>query len=448
MNDATARLCAHVAGLRWRDVDRGARNAAKLFLEDSIGVALVGWRHPFVKSLIRCARSWGRGREARLIGGNGERWPAPTAALINAFLIHCQEFDCVHEPAVVHPMAIIAACLLAHADMRGCGGEELLTALVAGVDVAATLGVASRTQLKFFRPAQCGALGAAAALAKLNGLDAAGIRAALGVCLGQLSGTMQAHREGVTALPMQIAYNARNAIVACDLTMAGLEAPLHAIEGEFGYLRLFEQSFDLDAACAPLGRRFRIAEVSHKPFPSGRATHGGIAALQQLLAERGDGIESVTLIAPPLVRQLVDRRALPGMRANTAKLCFPWCAAAVLLHGGVDIDDFSDDALADPRRYALAECVGVEADGNVDPNALAPVSLRLRYRDGSERMACVAETPGSPSNPLTAEAHREKFRRNWDSRWNASTEALAFEAQIAELEDARDAGGLLDSLNR
>ncbi len=446
-DDATAQICEHVATLRWRLIDTKSQTAAKTFLEDTLGVALVGWRSGFTKPLIRAARGWGRGREARLIGGSGERWPAPTAALINAWLIHCQEFDCVHEPAVVHPMAVIGACLLAHADTRGCSGEDLLTALVAAVDVAATLGMASRSALKFFRPAQCGALGATAALARLHGLDTAGIRNALGICLGQLSGTMQAHREGVAALPMQIGYNARNAMVAIDLAMAGLDAPWHALEGEFGYLELFEGNHDLHSACIDLGRHFRIGEVSHKPFPSGRATHGGIAALQALMTQaNAAAIDSISLAAPPLIRQLVDRPAQPGMRANTAKLCFPWCAAAVLKNGTVGIADFEAPALADAERYALAARVAVVADDNTNSNALGPITLTLRLSDGRELTETVVATPGSPANPLSPTAHSAKFERNWASRWPQKP-CAELRRLIANFEEARDASVLLDALN-
>ena len=69
----------------------------------------------------------------RVLGRSGLRLPAPHAAFVNAFQIHSQEFDCVHEPAVVHPLATIASALLAEADRSGpYDGERLLTALVAG----------------------------------------------------------------------------------------------------------------------------------------------------------------------------------------------------------------------------------------------------------------------------------------------------------------------------
>ena len=57
--------------------------------------------------------------------------------------------------------------------------------------------------------------GAAAAIGRLAGFDAATLVNAFGAVLGQLSGTMQAHAEGSPMLGMQVGFGARNAIVAC-----------------------------------------------------------------------------------------------------------------------------------------------------------------------------------------------------------------------------------------
>ena len=85
---------------------------------------------------------------------------------------------------------------------RGRGGRDFLTGLALGVDVACHLGVASKSPLRFFRTATAGAFGAAAAIGRLAGFDAATLVNAFGAVLGQLSGTMQAHVEGSPMLGM------------------------------------------------------------------------------------------------------------------------------------------------------------------------------------------------------------------------------------------------------
>ena len=101
------------------------------------------------------------------------------------------------------------------------------------------------------------------------------------------SGTMQAHAEGKPALPIQIANAARAAVMAVDLAEAGLPGPEASLEGPFGYLTLFEAAHDLTPLTDPASG-FRIAEVSWKPFPTGRAAHGGIVALHVGTVPRAD----------------------------------------------------------------------------------------------------------------------------------------------------------------
>src|SRR6185312_11321247 len=123
----------------------------------------------------------------------------------NGFQAHCQEYDCVHEPAVLHPMATLLSAALAWADREGgVSGADLLVAVAVGVDVAAGLGVAAKSGLRFFRPATSGGFGAAAALGRLARLPEDEIAGLFGLQLAQASGTMQAHVEGNIALPMQV----------------------------------------------------------------------------------------------------------------------------------------------------------------------------------------------------------------------------------------------------
>ena len=173
--------------------------------------------------------TWGQLGEAR-VWGNGTRVPAPAAAMCNAYQAHNSEFDCVHEEAVVHAMTVVLPVAIAGAErMKGVSGKELITAVALGVDVAAGLAFAATTGLRFFRPATTGAFGGTAALGKLMGLDQAAMVNAFSIAYGQCCGTMQAHTEGSALLAMQMGFNARNAIIACDLAARGFDGPKNVL---------------------------------------------------------------------------------------------------------------------------------------------------------------------------------------------------------------------------
>src|SRR5439155_26087405 len=310
-----------------------------------------------------------------IVWGTGERLPLAAAAMVNSYQMHALEFDCVHEGAVVHAMSAVLPCLVGWAGRDGgVSGERLLRAVVAGIDVAVTLGLCSRAPMRFFRPANCSGFGAVAGLGLLAGLDEGQLRDALGIYYGQCGGTMQAHHEASPQLAMQMGFAARAAITAVELAERGMPGPRAPISGAFGYFALFDGAAD-PAPFDDLGRVWRVCELSHKPFPSGRATHGGLDGLQQLILAHGitaDRVRAGRFLVPPLTHRLVGRPAQDGMSGAYARLCLGYVGAVCLRRGTVGTGDFTPEALADPVTLGLARRLSGTTDGNPVPYVSAP----------------------------------------------------------------------------
>src|SRR6185503_52279 len=330
--DAVGAFTSHIARVRFQDLPADAIAKAKTFLLDTIGVGLAGTSDGNAARVLAVAKQWGAADEAT-VWGSGARLPAPSAAYVNAYLVHSLEYDCIHEAAVVHPMATLLSTLFAwseRASKRGApvDGRRFLTAMSVGVDIAGLLGAATKSGLRFFRPATAGGFGAAAGLASVAGFDEPRVKDTLGLQLAQASGTMQAHVEGTAALGLQIGFNARAAINAIDAAEAGLAGPHDFLTGPFGYFALFENgSFESAVIERELGRIPQISRISHKPYPSGRLTHGGIDGVRQLMrrhAFTADAIAEIAIHVPPLVKELVGRPDVPIPTANYAKLCLPF----------------------------------------------------------------------------------------------------------------------------
>ena len=404
----------HALGLAWADIPLSARQAAATFLHDTLCVGAAGVKAAHADQILGAVQGWGQGGEGQVLGRSGVRLPAVQAAFINAFQMHAQEFDCVHEPAVLHPMATMGAAVMAECDRSGpYSGAEVTAALVVGADVALGLGVAAISALKFFRPATSGLFGAISAICRLRGVSREVALDAFGYGLGFASGTMQAHEEGKPALPVQIANAARAALMAVDLAEAGLPGPRRSLDGTFGYMMLFETEWDLAPVLASLGKVFRINEVSWKPFPTGRAAHGAIVATQTLINEHGlkpEDLEHLTYFAPPLIGRLVGRPMIETMTPAHARLCFPYLAGVVLTTGGVALHDFTPERLNDPLIRALGARVTVVDDGNLDPAAFVPARAVARLKDGRELVVPVTAQFGSPAWPLSREQHLAKAK--------------------------------------
>lgn len=372
------------------------RADAERLLADTLAVGAAGATAPGADGVRSAATGWGSGEEARILG-LPLRLPAASAAFVNSFQIHCLEWDAVHEPAVVHALSVVTGALLAAIDRRGgCPADEALAALSVGVDIASGLGIAADTPLSFFRPATAGCIGAALAVARIEGLGRDRLADVLGLAYSFCAGTMQAHVEGSIALPLQVANAARAAISAVDLVRSGLTGPHDALEGPFGYFALFDRG-RLGLYTDALGQVWRITEVSTKPYPSGRASHAVLSTLADLRAQ-GE-IKSMEAHVPPLIARLVGRAARPAMTPAYARLCLPVLTELMLQDGRID-----------PRRFAVlpdvpADRLRVIVDGNPDPNALSPQRLAVTFQDGRQVERAIPNTLGSPDAPLsTAQA--------------------------------------------
>ena len=394
--DAIAMFARHVVATGHGDLPAAAVAATKVFLLDTFGVAVAGSRGPWATELSQCLGRWGAADEARVLG-RGTPLPAPAAAMANAYQIHNSEYDAVHEAAVVHPMATVVAAALAHAERQGgISGGALIAAVALGVDVACHIGVAATSPLKFFRPATAGGFGATAAVGKLMAFDTDTMVAALAIAYSQLGGTMQAHAEASPLLAMQMGFSARHAVAACDMAAAGMPG--------------------LADVLAALGTVWRITEVAHKPFPSGRATHGVVDAMLTLQQRHGFAAADVATVlaeVPPLVHRLVGRPLPDRPTPSLARLCAGYVAARALMGGTVGLEDFDPPALGDRATHALAARFTVVADAAHDANALAPVAVTVTLEDGRQHAITREVVYGNPANPMSRTAQLDKFHRNW-----------------------------------
>ena len=449
MDIATA-LARHAIETRYDNLPSATTQAAKIFILDTIGVGISGSSAPWAAELAALHQSTDDRRGARLLGTD-LRLSRHAAAMLNALQIHNAEYDCVHEEAVVHPMAVLCGTLFAAIDSRAndlppVSGRDLICAVVIGVDIAAGLGVAANSGLQFFRPATAGGFAATAAACRIAGADTQTAISAFGINLGQACGTMQAHSEGSPILAMQVGFNARNALLASELAMLGVPGPQASLEGPFGYFALFEQDAAPQRAVESLGKRWLIDEVAHKPFPSGRATHGIVDACLILRAEHNieaSDIASIRASVPPLTHRLVGRPVKPDMAPNYARLCAQYVAARALQNGTLNLDDFKTGALNDATSLALASQIEVRADENPDPNALTPIRVAIDLRDGTAFETSLEDVYGNPRKPMPRAAQVEKFKHNWANarcalRTEDADKIIALVDQLDALDDVRE----------
>src|SRR6266700_1445243 len=228
----------------------------------------------------------------------------------------------------------------------------------------------------------CRAVGAAVAVAMLQGQDEAGIASAAGIAASMGAGLLEANRTGGTVKRVHCGWAARCGVAAAGLARHGLTGPPAVLEGRFGVLQAFcGDRAHTDAVVRGLGTDWELPRVVFKPYPCNHFTHAGVDAALRLRAQ-GLAPADVTAIelgvARPVLRTIAGP---PGAKARPASgyhaaFSGPCTVAAALLGGGLGVshEDFTDAAARDPRRLALAalvRCVEDERCSASFPHACA-----------------------------------------------------------------------------
>jgi aconitate decarboxylase len=391
----------------------------KRLILDAFAATIGGVPAPWCRALAEQVREWG-GREESTLLFDRARVPAPHAAWVHSAMLHSLEYDAIHEGAIVHPLTAVFPAALAAAEARGAvSGQEFIAALALSVELTCRIGLAAQTAMTFYRGATCGGFGATLAAAKLWRLDAETTQHALGIAYSQLSGTLQSHREGASVNTMQSGFGAKAGIIAAALARRGITGPRECFTGPYGYYPLYEGgSYDESVLVGELGTHYEVLNISQKPYPCGRLTHGAVELALTLSQERSipiDDITKVTVAASPFVQRLVGRpfnRDAPN--PLDARLSLPFMVATALLRGGIDIAATEGASLKDPAVQALAQRVSVVVDPDLAPvNAPAPQRLEIYTRTGERIERRIDLLKGAPGRALSWDETVEKYWRCW-----------------------------------
>jgi 2-methylcitrate dehydratase PrpD len=350
--------------------------------------------------------------------GTAIRATASNAALANGTAAHALDFDDMCFVSLAHPSAPLVACAIAAAELAGAGGPALLDAYIVGFEIEGRFGRAMNPrhyQKGWHCTSTIGTIGAAAAAARLLGLDAAAARHAVDIAASEACGLKD--NFGSMVKPLHAGLAARNGVLAAQLARAGLTANANAIGGPQGLLAAMDSERDLrslDESLEDLGRRWEILDtgITVKLYPSCAATHPTLDTLLDLVRSngfaRGDvqavdiGVDAVT----PTV--LIHDRPADGLQA---KFSMPFCAAAALVDGRVGIETFDDARTRDGEMLEMQSKVKMCIDPTLDASAppLTQARVAVRLKDGRVLRADANGARGYPERPASDQELAAKF---------------------------------------
>jgi len=352
--NVTAHLAQFVAGSRWEDIPEAVRHESKRALLNILGAAYGGCRDAAVDHALAVLQPFSGPAEASIIG-RSERADVLTAAFVNGASANVLDFCDTHHPTIIHPTAPVAPAVLAFAERKRCSGQELLHALLLGIEAECRVGNAVSPwhyAHGWHITSTCGAIGAAAAMGKLLGLDEQRMVAAIGLGATQACGLVES--LGSMAKSVSVGNAPRNGIVAALLAERGFTAAPDTLEGVRGFTRVMGKDADPSAIVRDLGTVWEATKNAYKPYPCGIVLHPVIDALLELRARhdlRPEMVERVTVRGHPLLRQRTDRKRPRSGRE--AQVSLQHTAAVCLIYGKAGVAEYSDARAIEPAVQAF-----------------------------------------------------------------------------------------------
>ncbi|MBN1239382.1 MAG: MmgE/PrpD family protein [Gammaproteobacteria bacterium] len=398
----TERMAAAVAGCRFDALPAEAVAKAKLCVLDYFSCALVSHELPWSLQAIDVAsdNSGRNGRADATVIGTAHRVAPHDAAFANAVLGHALVRDDMHVGSVSHLGVVVLPTLLALTeDPRGADarGRDLLTAIVCGYEVGGRIGrsILDVDVAKIFRPTGiAGPIAAAAAAARLLGLDAARTAAAIGLAANTVAGYNEWAATGGSEMFFHTGFAARNALTAAQLAAAGAYVSPSAADGPAGLLSAFGKPTAPDVP-EPFDGEPEILSVFFKPVPACNYAQSPAQAARRIAVHDRPTPGDIDRI---LVRVTRAAAAYPGCDAGgpfehilQAKMSIQYNVAAALVTGAFDEAGYRPAGQPEICRLAAAATLVVdEALTEAYPRAQGAEVVVL-MKDGTEHRCRVPD---------------------------------------------------------
>jgi 2-methylcitrate dehydratase PrpD len=424
---------------------------AQVCVLDVIG-ALIGGRQTRLSAIIRDHAALVFGGDQATLLLDGRRCSAPGAALANGMTIDAMDIHDSYRETLGHAGVHIFPALLAVAEQlqtRGqpVSGQEFLTAMVVGYDVACRAGVVLHaTACDYHTSGAWGAVSAAALYSRLHGLDLERTRHALGIAEyhGPRSQMMRCI-DHPTMLKDGSGWGA----------MAGVSAGMLAGQGFTGAPAITVEAAEVADYWQDLGSRWLVMEQGFKPHAvcwwAQPAIEGTLKIVRQQQL-RPEQISSIEVESFDKATRLAHPRPATTEEAQYS-LPYPVAAAvwaeAERSNGwsGVGPRHLLEEYLHDEQVLALADRVRLISDPALTARFPGKFLARVTIKTSDGQSFASGETTfrGEQDFPFSEAELRAKYR--WLADDLLSPERVtAVEKAVFDLPNRLDIRALLDQL--
>lgn len=447
----TEKLAAYGATTQYRDLPDDVIQMTKMMILDELCCAVLGRTHASGDLIQRYVLSLGGQPEATLVA-TPYRSTTALAALANSTSADADEFTGSHIQGG-HLQTAVAHAAAATAEAHHATGEELITACVLGIDVAARAVAAAgglhrmRNVYHLHSDFLC-SYGAAASAARLMRLDEDAFRHAWALASFQ-SNALCAFFDERRHLSKSFAIGqaAYAGVSGAVMASFGFEGSDDIFGGYNGFLAAWGVEDGERLLTHALGSDYAVMGLHFKIYNAGYPTHGPIEATEQIMNEDGlacDDISSIEVGMPSEALKIVDGRQM-------SQICVQDMVAFAALsrNVGFQVPPIPPRALQEEefrRLRSLVTAFGSAEMDTRDPNGRGAI-VRITDRTGTVHERMVEYPKGhAMRRDITWDQIVEEKWRSILNTLIGSDRATSLIEMVAELENLNDVAVIMGLL--
>jgi 2-methylcitrate dehydratase PrpD len=421
MEQITRELVHFCHALDREELGREVIERAKYLLLDYLGVAIRGSQAESSQPVYRMVEHGNSPGSCSVIGTALLTSPE-YGALANGTAAHSIELDDTHQAGSIHLGVVMFSTAIALSEvLPNIDSEQLFSAVVAGYEVAARLGMAVQPkyhyELGFHPTSTCGVFGAAVTAARLLNLSEEQMLSAVGIAGSMSAGSLEFLADSAWTKRLHPGLAAQNGILAAKLAAEGFRGPATILEGRDGFLSSYSRKSKPELVTRDLGKDFEILRTSVKPHACCRYMQAPIDGLVDLATKHDIRPEKIARVEVAvleagwsLVYEPQARKYAP-VTAVDAQFSMPFGAAVALSYRKAGLEQFSAANFRSPQIRSLMGKVVMTKDIRIEKNFPAewPARVIVQLNDGTEYESCIRHPKGDPENPLSWEELSAKF---------------------------------------
>jgi 2-methylcitrate dehydratase PrpD len=437
-----------ICNTRLQDLPADVVALGKKSILDGLGLALSGGASHCGQLVRRHLADLNLGAGPATVIGTDLKLAPRFAAFANGVGIHADDYDDTQLAVaadrvyglLTHPTAPALPAALAMAETTGATGAAAMLAYHLGVEVECKIAEAINPrhyQTGFHSTATCGTFAAAAAAARLLGLDVDATARALSIAGSQSAGLRE--NFGTMTKPFHAGRSSESGVAAAQFASYGWTATDRILEAPRGFFSAAGGGYDAGAIAGRLGAPWTIADpgVSIKPHPSGSLTHPGMTEMLRLI--RANDIRARDVVRVRVGTNHNMPNALIHHRPNDelqAKFSMEFCMAILLLEGRAGLAEFTDEVVRRADVKAMIEKVDfvVDADAEAAGYHKMTTIIDIELAGGRKVSGRADFGKGSPADPMSYDQVADKFRENAEFARFPKAQAESVVALVRDLE--------------